>query len=88
MQISSFKKSDLYALTQEYLKDTLNFKSKVKKLCLCDQIYFKIKFVWMSINRGMDKEDMVHIYMGYYSAINKYQITPSAAIKVDLRRSH
>ena len=25
----------------------------------------------MSINRGMDKEDIVHIYMEYYSAIKK-----------------
>ena len=31
----------------------------------------------------MDK-DVVHIYMEYYSAIKKYEITPFAAIKTDL----
>ena len=32
----------------------------------------------MSINRGMGKEDVVHIYMGYYSAIKMNEIMPSA----------
>ena len=34
----------------------------------------------MSINRGTDKEDVVHIYtMEYYSAIKKTEIMPLAA---------
>ena len=33
---------------------------------------------------GMDKEDVVHIYMEYYSAIKKYEITPFSAIKMNL----
>ena len=39
----------------------------------------------MSIDRGMDKEDVVHIYtMEYYSAIKKDEILPFAAIWMDL----
>ena len=36
------------------------------------------------MDRGMDKEDVVHIYMEYYSAIKKDEITPSAATQMDI----
>ena len=38
----------------------------------------------MSISRGIDKEDGVHAYNGYYSAIRKNEIMPFAATQVDL----
>ena len=39
----------------------------------------------MSINRGMDKEDMVHIHIvEYYSTIKKKGIMPFAATWMDL----
>ena len=38
----------------------------------------------MSIDRGMDKGDVVHIEMGYYSAIRKNEIMPFAARWMDL----
>ena len=38
----------------------------------------------MSLNRGMDKEDMVHIYIDYYSAIKKNKIVSSVATRMDL----
>ena len=40
----------------------------------------------MSINRGMDKEDVVHIYcaMEYYSAIKRNKIVPFAETWRDL----
>ena len=39
----------------------------------------------MSIKRGMDKDDTVHIYiMEYYSAIKKNKIMPFAATRTDL----
>ena len=38
----------------------------------------------MSIKRRMDKEDMVHIYIDYYSAIKKNKIVPFVATRMDL----
>ena len=41
----------------------------------------------MSINRGVDKEDMVYIYthtMEYYSAVKRNEIMAFAAIWMDL----
>ena len=39
----------------------------------------------MSINRGIEKEDVVHIYtMEYYLAIKKNEIMPFAIIWMDL----
>ena len=38
----------------------------------------------MSINRRMDKEDMVHIYIDYYSDIKKSKIVPFVATWMDL----
>ena len=32
----------------------------------------------------MDKEDMIHIHNGYYSAIKKNETMPSAAARMDL----
>ena len=39
----------------------------------------KMEATEMSINRGMDKEDVVHICNDYYSAIKKNEIMPFAA---------
>ena len=40
----------------------------------------------MSINKGMEKEDVVHIYTTeyYYSTIKKNKIKPFAATQMDL----
>ena len=38
----------------------------------------------MSINRGMDKEDVVHVQMEYYSAMKKSKIMPFTATWMDL----
>ena len=38
----------------------------------------------MSIDRGMNKEDVVHIYNECYSATTKNEIMPFAAIWMDL----
>ena len=38
----------------------------------------------MSINRGMDKEDMVHIYNGILFSHKKEEITAFAATRMDL----
>ena len=41
---------------------------------------------YMSINRGMDKEDVVYTYMTvYYSAIKKDEILPFATTWMDLK---
>ena len=40
---------------------------------------------YMPISRGMDKEDVVHIYtMEYYSAVKRNEKMPFAAIRMDL----
>ena len=39
----------------------------------------------MSIDRGEDKEDVVHIYSEYYSGIKKKEIMPFAATGMDLQ---
>ena len=38
----------------------------------------------MSIDRGMDKEDVVHMPEEHYSAIKKNKIMPLAATRMDL----
>ena len=38
----------------------------------------------ISINRGMDKEDVVHNTMEYYSVIKMNKIMPFAATQMDL----
>ena len=39
----------------------------------------------MSSDKGIDKEEVVHIYtMEYYPAIKKDEITPFAATQMDL----
>ena len=39
----------------------------------------------MSMDRGVDKENVVHIYtMEYYSAIKKNKIMPFATTRMDL----
>ena len=38
----------------------------------------------MSINRGMDKENTVHMYNGIYSAIKKNEIMSFVTTQMDL----
>ena len=38
----------------------------------------------MSIDRGMDKEDVVHIYNGILFSHKKNKIMPFAAMRIDL----
>ena len=38
----------------------------------------------MSIDRGMDKEAVVHIYMEHYSAVKKNETMPFAATWMEL----
>ena len=40
----------------------------------------------MSINKGMEKDDMVHLYTMeyYYSTIKKNKVKPFAATQMDL----
>ena len=38
----------------------------------------------MSINRGLDKEDAIHIQIEYYSAIKINELMPFAATWMDL----
>lgn len=40
------------------------------------------KFIF--IHRGLDKEDVLHIYMEYYSAIKRKEIVSFAAAQMDL----
>ena len=37
----------------------------------------------MSINRGMDKEDMARLYMEYYSARKRNRVMPFAETRMD-----
>ena len=42
----------------------------------------------MSINRGMDKEDVVHIYNVFYSTINRNKIESFVVMLMDLSLSY
>ena len=52
----------------------------------CSSIYNSqdMEATWISINRGMDKEDVVHIHNGILFSHKKHEITPFAATQMDL----